>query len=158
MFKNRAVIIVALISLGTLACGDDESTSENNSNTNNTNSSNNGTTIPTETLEVIGEWSTNFGSDENITAETWGSYQEVVDFDNVANIAITQNFEDADFDPGLFNRIVWTDIQNDEFHYCTVAFGLASEEEAQNSDAMADATDLDGEGCGGFSWTKMTRK
>jgi len=146
MFKNRAVLFVVL-SFGIIACGDDESSNEGN-NTNN----------EPQTLEVVGDWETNFGFDEAITETTWGSYQSVVFYDNVVNVAVTQNFDDADFDPSLFNRIVWTEIQNNEFHYCTVTFGLETLELARDSDTTANAEDLDGEGCNGFPWTKMTRK
>ena len=46
----------------------------------------------------------------------------------------------------------------DTFYYCYVAFALDSVDDALNSEAEADANDLEGEGCGGFSWTKMTRQ
>lgn len=111
-----------------------------------------------DTLEVVGEWDTNFGTSETITETTWGDFQNVVYFDNDANVAVTQNAEDADFDPGLYNRIEWTEIEADVFYYCTATFGEESEQAALESSATVDSSDLEGAGCGGFSWTMMTRK
>ena len=59
------------------------------------------------------------------------------------------------FSPDKFNKLVWTDLMNGETWYCTVDFGKDTADEAENTTNIADANDLDGMGCGGFSWTKL---
>ena len=107
-------------------------------------------------IEVAGTWETNFATTEVITEDEWNE-AEIVEYDNAENVAITQNPDDAQHNPSTFSRLVWTDPQDGTFYYCTVAFNLATLEEAQGSTATADDTDLEGAGCGGFAWTKMTR-
>lgn len=115
----------------------------------------------TDLIEVAGTWSSSFGGTEVISDTRWGSDDfavEVVSFDNEARVAITRNDDDAEFSPGAFNKNVWTAPAATGFHYCTVAFGLATADDAEAADESgADATDLDGAGCNGFSWTHLTR-
>jgi hypothetical protein len=107
-------------------------------------------------IEIAGTWESNFGVIESISSEGWGD-AAIVAFDNGDNFAITQNADDAAFSPGLFNRNVWTEPANGSFYYCTVAFGLESEEAALESTATADASDPENSGCGGaFAWTKLS--
>ncbi len=147
MFQHRAFFLSCALSLSLVACGEDDKPAEDC-----------GTMCAEDSLEVVGEWDTNFGTSETITETTWGDFQNVVFFDNDANVAVTQNAEDADFDPGLFNRIEWTEIEADVFYYCTATFGEESEQAALEASATVDSSDLEGAGCGGFSWTMMTRK
>ncbi|MBA2663256.1 MAG: hypothetical protein H0U74_13265 [Bradymonadaceae bacterium] len=113
--------------------------------------------IAKEMIEVSGTWTTSFGGTEIITAERW-DLTDIVTFDNTARWAVTQNDADAEFSPGKFNRFVWTPLVNDSFYYCWADFALDSAELAESSDAEVDATNPDEDGCGGFSWTKMTRQ
>ncbi|MCA9602977.1 MAG: hypothetical protein KC417_13175, partial [Myxococcales bacterium] len=99
-------------------------------------------------IEVAGTWETSFDTEEVITDASW-AYMEVVSFDNGANQAITQNPSDDMYNPDKYNRIVWTEPANGQFHYCMIAFGKDSAEAAANDSAQADTSDLDGEGCGG---------
>jgi hypothetical protein len=128
-----SVFTIALV-MGTLACG--EAGPE---------------------IEVAGAWLTPFDTVEVIDDEVW-SFMLVVDFDNQDRWAITQNPDDDEFNPDAYNRLVWTLVDGDEFYYCTVAFGLETEAEARNVETIPDDTDLGGEGCGGFSWTRMVRQ
>jgi hypothetical protein len=106
-------------------------------------------------IEVAGTYDSDFGA-ETIDASMWNG-SDVVDFDNDDNWAITQNADDADFDPGKFNKIVWTEPSDTgEFYYCTVDFGLDSADEARDTELTADDSDPDSGGCGGFSWTLLT--
>ncbi len=127
-------------------------------------------TQPTNTIEgfeLIGEWSSAFGS-ETIGAERWTSYdtsgavtmdQLVVSFDNEANSAIVQNPPDAAFSPNTYGRIVWTEPSAEGFAYCTVAFGQATEAEALEAPEQdVDRNDLTGKGCAGFPWSVMSPK
>ena len=101
-------------------------------------------------IEIAGTWVSNFGGTERIDSETWGDLT-VIEFDNCDNVAITQNADDAEFSPGAYNRIVWTEPEADSFYYCWVDFGLDSADDARDSTATADASDPETDGCGGSS-------
>jgi len=107
-----------------------------------------------EVIEIAGLWDNNFGSQEDINSTQWGT-AAVVYFDNQNNFAITQNAADAEFSPSLFNKLVWTEVVNQETWYCTIDFGKDTAEDAENTVNVADSSDLDDMGCGGFSWTKL---
>ena len=109
-------------------------------------------------IEIEGSWSSDFGGSEIIDSDVWTSFDDVdiVQYDNGKNFAVTQNPDDADFDPGKFNKIVWTEVSNGSFYYCTVDFGLDSAEDAAESEQTADDSNPEEDGCGGFSWTKLT--
>jgi hypothetical protein len=108
-----------------------------------------------ETIEIAGDWSTSYGESYAITSESWGS-SSVEDFDNDANWAVTQYSEDDEWNPNLFAKQVWTEIDEMGFFYqCTVLFSAETLEEATNAEDTADYDDLDGAGCAGFPWTKF---
>lgn len=107
-------------------------------------------------LEVIGEWSGDFG-DESITAKDW-SFAEIVEYDNDANIVITHNPDDAEFSPDTYSRIVYLEPEDDTFYYCTTDFGLETLDDARNADTAVDDSEPDASGCGDFAWTKLTKK
>lgn len=145
------VFLVGLLATGMLACGEiDEAENQGGQDAENQGGQDD------ELIEVAGTWETQFGGTEVIDEENW-DYMSLVVFDNDERWAVTQNPEDSDFNPSLYNRIVWTPLVEDSFYYCYVDFALDDIDEALNSEAEADADDLEGEGCGGFSWTKMTR-
>jgi len=107
-------------------------------------------------IEIAGDWVSNFGGTERIDSETWGDLT-VIEFDNCDNVAITQNADDAEFSPGAYNRIVWTEPQADSFYYCWVDFRLDSADDARASTATADASAPEIDGCGGSNpWTKLS--
>jgi hypothetical protein len=145
--------MAAALCLGTTACGDDaQSDDEGDGHGHGDHDAGGGGSDDDDGLEVAGEWTGEFG-DESISDDDWNG-SEIVAFDNGENFAITQNAEDADFDPGKFNKNVWTEPNDDGFYYCTVDFGLDSAEEAEDTDMTADEQDLE-EGCGGFPWTQL---
>ncbi|MGM0578436.1 MAG: hypothetical protein ACQEXJ_22110 [Myxococcota bacterium] len=107
-------------------------------------------------VEVAGTWDTDYDTTLAITADAWGE-QVLAGYDNAINVAVTQNPADAEFDPEKFNRLVWTEPAADgAFWYCTVDFGLDTEQAAWDSEATADDSDPANGGCGGFPWTEMT--
>ena len=139
----RSVLVVlgfAFISAG--CASDDESDTDTEPET------------PSE-LEIAGSWTGEFG-DEEISSDTWNN-QSVISFDNDENSAVTQNADDDAFNPSLFSKLVWTEPENDTFYYCTVDFGVETAELAAATTKTADEADLEGSGCGGFPWTKLTR-
>ncbi len=179
------LIVTALLVTGLVACGDDDDVTgnddeqnqqqdENKDDKNNDDDENddNGNDDEDDLIDpddqdivIAGSWETNFDGREDIDDDQWtfvfdendDLVQAMIDFDNDERWAITQNPEDAEFGPGSYNRSVWTDLEDDRFYYCTVDFGLESEEDAHASEQKADEEDLEG-GCGeGSPWTEMTR-
>ena len=139
-FARTLVLSSALLALG---CGDGEDEAE----TPNPQSSE---------IEISGTWNSSFGGTETISSEAWGE-TTVVDFDNAENVAIIRNPDDDMFNPGKFNRVIWTEPKDGSFYYCWVDFGLDTEAEAKESDATADDSDPDTTGCGGTNpWTKLS--
>lgn len=111
---------------------------------------------PGAAIEVVGTWDTQFDSQEVITATAWTD-AALVRWDNADNWAITQNAEDAQFGPGTFTVLVWTEPAAGKFYYCTAAYGLESQAAAEAADRTApDADATETTGCGGFAWTRMT--
>ena len=136
------MLIVSATSLAVTGCGDDDDP-------------------PTADFELIGTWSTNFGGIETITSTSWDFgfvVSALIEVDQDNNVVISQNPSDAAFNADKFSRIEYTEPANDSFFYCTVAFGLDSAEEARTSTQTADATDPSTGGCGGFTWTELTRQ
>jgi hypothetical protein len=112
---------------------------------------------PTRTaIEVAGTWSSSFGGTETITSTVWAG-TPVVKFDNTANRAFLRNADDAMFNPGTYARLVWTEPSGGAFFYCWAAFGLPTLEAAETSTLTADPSAPERAGCGGFSWTKLSR-
>lgn len=130
----RGLLALTLAVGGAAACSDDDET----------------------TFELIGEWTGQFG-DETIT-ETDFNGSAIAVYDNALNFVVTQTPEDAMFNPGLYNRIVYTEPANDAFFYCTVDFGLDSVDAALTSTQTADASSPATGGCGMFSWTGLMRR
>lgn len=149
--KLSFLLALSLLATGVMACGEETEAEANQEQNQNQNQGSE------EGIEIAGTWETNFQTEEIIDEQSWG-FMILIDYDNDERWAITQNPSDDEYNPDAFMRLVWTPLEEDEFYYCMVEFGLETEEEARNSTATADAEDLDGEGCNGFSWTKMTRK
>jgi hypothetical protein len=117
-------------------------------------------------IEIDGSWTasvsgTEIGT-EIIDDDGWtvgSSVSVIADYSNAENVAVTRNPDDAEFSPGKYNRIVWTDIADGAFYYCTTDFGLDTVEDAQAAETTPDPSDPDNSGCGGtFPWTKLTRQ
>lgn len=90
-------------------------------------------------------WTTTFGDADPLASA-------IEKYDNAENYVIYSGSD------GTYSRIVWTDIAQDSFYFCTVAFGLATLEDAEASEKTADDSDPENGGCGGFAWTKLTRQ
>ena len=136
-----------LIVLGLVACGDG-------------NSENSPSTPTAIGLEVAGTWTSPYGV-ETISDTAWGSDAfsgHVVKFDNATNVAVVQGPQKGPHEPGTYSKYVWTDIKDNVFYYCTVDYNLASLAAVAASTKVADASDPDHKGCGGFAWTKLTRQ
>jgi hypothetical protein len=90
-------------------------------------------------------WTTAFGDGDPVTSS-------IETFDNDENYLVYSGPD------GKYSRIVWTEIDGDSFYDCTVDFGLDTLDAALASEKTADDSDPDNAGCGGFPWTKLTRK
>jgi hypothetical protein len=104
-------------------------------------------------IEIAGSWSSQWG-DETIGETHWNT-ASLIRFDNTENTAMTQMPADDEYNPSKFSNTVWTEPVDGSFYYCTFIYGLANEADAQAASNTTDANDLDGEGCGGFPWTKL---
>lgn len=139
--------IGVLLCFGLVACGDNNDTIDEVENND---------TI--DAPEIAGVWASNFGSVDTITGTTFGSSSTIVAVDNDANWMVTKNNADAEFSPNTYSKLLWTAPESGEFYYCTVTFGEETLEAARDTSKMADEAALDTDGCGGFSWTKLTDK
>jgi len=110
-------------------------------------------------IELVGTYTTSFGM-ETISEETWDNgftVTTIEDWDNNANWAVLKNPADDMFFPEKHSKVVWTEVIDGKFHYCTVDFGLDTVEAARTSTKSADASEPGAGGCGGFPWTAMSR-
>ncbi len=148
------VAVAVMLGLSVVACGgeDDDDADDGHHNP------------PAEThLEITGawenkdfmetdviddtSWTTTFGDSDPLTST-------IEKFDNTGNVVIYAGQD------GKYSRIVWTEIEDDAFFFCTVDYGLETLEDAEASEKTADDSDPENGGCGdgGFSWTKLTKQ
>ena len=138
MKKFSLMFLSSLLVLTVWACGDDHDHDND------------------PTIAVAGTWTSNFGGMETITSTSWNG-TPIIEFDNDANVAYTQNAADASWGANQFNKLVWSGLTDNSVYYCTVDFGLDTLAAAKTSTKTADSSDPDNSGCGGFSWTKLTK-
>jgi hypothetical protein len=110
-----------------------------------------------EPIELVGVWTSGFG-DETITATHWNGFcvQAIARFDNDENVAILETVSGESCLLG-FSRVVWNDIADDAFDYCTTTYAAATAEDAATAEVVNFSPDLT-TGCGGFPWSRLTRK
>ncbi|HNL10659.1 MAG TPA: hypothetical protein PKM44_09120, partial [Turneriella sp.] len=64
----------------------------------------------------------------------------------------------ACYNQGKFGKVYWTTVQsNGNFYSCENVYGKNSAAEAQNDTTPPSSTDPANGGCGGFSWSLMSR-
>ena len=112
--------------------------------------------VTTAPVSIIGTWSSNFGGYEEITDKSWND-MVMTKFDGMTRIAITQNPASDKYNPSKFNKIVFTAPKDGSFYYCYVDYGKDTAALAEASTLTADDSAPDTKGCGGFSWTKLTK-
>ncbi len=107
-------------------------------------------------IELTGLWEDDFGGSFDIDKDGWGD-QQMIEFDNTENVAIIQNLGGIEHFPSNFNKVVWTDVDDDGgFWVCTVGFGHETADLAKADEATGDATNPGEAGCGGFPWSRMS--
>jgi hypothetical protein len=127
-------------------------------------------------IEIAGTWlNTDFGQTETdlIDDETWSSdfggaptVASITEFSNSERYAVRKAPKDAAFNPGTFDRVVWTKPTEGVFYYCTVIYGCATAALTEHGDgdtstttckvASVDDSDPENGGCASFPWTKLT--
>jgi len=75
-------------------------------------------------------------------------------FDNTTKMAVAQNDTANGFNPNLWSRFDWTEVDGVKY-FCHTTFDAGSMEDAANAFAP-DATDPLTGGCGGYPWTPLT--
>ena len=149
MIKNS---LAAICFLGLVACGTQEDTQDNNQ----------GVLAP-DTIEIAGEYCSNFGDTQTVTEDSWRSVgesydssYEIMSYSNEDNHAITQNPEDAEWDPLKFNLIVWTEPVDGAFYMCWAGTGFDAIEMINFDQIEFDSSNPEEGGCGGFPWTRLS--
>ncbi|HEY6876511.1 MAG TPA: hypothetical protein VI299_00780 [Polyangiales bacterium] len=108
-------------------------------------------------IEIAGNWHDGkYGGETLISATTFG-YANLVEYDNTARTAITQNQANDPYGPNKFSKQVWTAPKNGAFYLCTQDYGKDTVEEARATTMKADPSDPANGGCGdsNFSWTYL---
>ena len=116
-----------------------------------------------EVLEITGTYEDDFGTMHVITGSTWTQTPgdstlifKIVSFNNGQDFLVAQNDASNAFNPDLFSRFDWTTFES-KLYQCQIAF---AEETAAAAEAVttADRTEPTAGGCGGFTWTGMTKQ
>jgi hypothetical protein len=128
-------------------------------------------------IEIEGTWeNTDFGTTSTyvIDDESWSSdfgngptVSQVIEFSNDERRVVLEGADYVDPAKTVYSRIVWTAPAGDSVYFCTATFGcetpeltLTGDDDDENgvcNPPTPDATDLDGAGCEGFPWTKLTK-
>jgi hypothetical protein len=153
---KTGVLLVFLSCAATFACADGDVKADGSGGSSGSSS---------DSIEIEGTWTASFLDmeigDEVISDDAWTGFstQTIVEFSNEENYAIWQNPDDAMYNPSMFGRNVWTEIEGDSFYYCTVAFMSETAEATADDAETADENDLE-TGCGAMSspWNEMTRQ
>ena len=105
-----------------------------------------------DTVEIAGEWQSNFGGWVTIWSDSYGP-GGVVMYDHDSNWLVIQNSEDDLFAPSLFSKLVWTQPAAAGFFACLLVDGAATLAEAL--DVPLDEADKDdpNAGCAGGPWS-----
>lgn len=113
-----------------------------------------------EAVSITGAWVDNFGTEHDITADTWvqsspmgDSTYAILSVDNAAMTLIAENDAGNSFAPGKFSRFDWTEADG-TLYYCQTAF------DADSADAAANTPDPDPSdpamgGCSMFTWSAL---
>ncbi len=110
-------------------------------------------------LELIGSWTNNYDGTEIITADTWDNGYSVLtvsSYDNDDNWVVVRSPADDAYTPNEYSKYVWTDVAGGIVYYCTVSFGLETQEEAETSANNSDPSAPSDGGCNGFAWTELS--
>ena len=111
---------------------------------------------PQGPLEIIGNYTDNFGGTQQVTQTRWVSGTlgfQIRAYSNAGNFLAAQNDLTNAFSPGKFSRFSWTTFQA-SLYFCQNPFSAETFEAAFSG--APDSTDPNTGGCGGFSWTQLT--
>lgn len=113
-------------------------------------------------MPFAGQFDDDFGTEHFISSTLWGQAGEgfdstffITQIDVDGQFAVGQNSPDNGFNPELWSRFDWAEI-NGEWYYCQSAFDAASAEDAAMVPRPDDSDPTTG-GCGGmFPWSRLT--
>jgi hypothetical protein len=130
---------------------------------------------PDTHIEIEGTWGNeDYGQTDVIDDASWSTdfgmgptVSEIVEFSNAERYAVLSGADYMEPEKTVYSRVVWTAPEGDSFYACTASFGCETPELTATGDdddenkvcnpPMPDETDLDGKGCAGFPWTKLTK-
>ncbi|MBX2801929.1 MAG: hypothetical protein KTR31_29890 [Myxococcales bacterium] len=112
-------------------------------------------------LAIAGSYSDDFGGSHAISDASWvqdyGAYGvtsfTIVAHHNDEGWVVAQNDSDNDFNPDLWSRFEWVEVEG-TLYYCQILFDGAEEDDAYAA-GPADAADPATAGCGGAPWTAL---
>lgn len=157
----RLLSLAALLTLGSGCDGDDEGDDEvaeaTDTDTDDTgeDTDDTGTDTGDDVLDIVGEYTDEWGDMHTIDAASWTNAAGVFhidQWDDEAMWLVAQNDEANEFSPGLWSRFDWV-WSNDDLYYCQSVFDGETVEVALAGSANGDDIML---GCGGFAWTSLT--
>ena len=108
-------------------------------------------------LPLRGSWVDGWGGSHDIREWAWAmgdSTYHIVDYDIEERWIVAQNDEDNTWNPGLWSRFDWTEVE-DSLWFCQTAFDADTEQAARDA-GPADDSAPDSSGCGGFAWSALT--
>jgi hypothetical protein len=156
MVKTGVLLLLLTCGLAS-GCGDGDGTEADDAGTGGSGGSGGN---PPEAIEIEGTWVSEYGA-ETIDEEAWSgaSSATIIDYSNAENYAVWRNPDDAMYFPGKFGRNVWTEVDDNSFYYCTVAYMSDSAEATADDAEPFDDSDPDTGGCGAMDspWTKLSR-
>jgi len=139
------------------ACPADDDKEDDGADDGSSDTAESGAEAPAEALEIEGEWTDDFMGTHSITTATWTQTfgadtfgYTIATFDNDGDTLVAESDDDA-----TWAKFQWSPATAGSVYYCQVAFGEATQADAE-AVAAADATEPATGGCGMFPWTLLT--
>ena len=112
-------------------------------------------------LEIIGNYSDNFGGTQQVTQTEWNDgfgIFHIISYFNASDFLVAQNDANNSFKPNKYSRFTWTTFLT-SLYFCQSPFDAETFAAAFTATAR-DATDPENAGCGlpdnNFPWTRLT--
>ena len=114
-------------------------------------------------LEIIGNYVDNFAGTYAITADSWlnfGCKKSIIASSNETRTLVYQEaYNAACYNQGKFGKIYWIAPQAiGNFYHCESVYNKNTFDEANNDASPPSTANPGSTGCGGFSWSYMTKQ
>lgn len=109
--------------------------------------------------DVSGDYVDAFKTPHSIDAVNWVNGMNefrITKIDASNDYLIAKNDSANPYNPDKYSRFDWAFDATGDAYYCQIAYDSATPADAE-AVTTADASDLAGSGCGGFSWSKLNR-